>query len=43
VRGQELMAAMQRQHGWITAEAHRGAAFPLLGPTPPSPAAPKSV
>jgi hypothetical protein len=43
VRGQELQAAMKRQHGWIEGEVHRGTPFPMLPPEPRQPSSPKSV
>ena len=38
VRGQEIIADMQKQHDWIEGEASRGMPFPVVasGPRPPS-------
>ena len=41
-RGEELMAEMKQQHGWVTAEASRGTPFPMVAfePRPPAPPEP---
>ena len=43
VRGQALMADMQKEQCWIKGEAHRGTPFPLLGTEPPPPASPQTT
>ncbi len=42
VRGQELMAGMQKQQCWVQEEAHRGTPFPVVAPgyRPPAPPRP---
>ena len=41
MRGEELLAELQRQHSWIEGEAQRGTPFPLLGPGSRQPSSPK--
>ena len=43
VRGQELLADMKKQHGWIEAEALRGTPFPVVAAEPWPPASPKTA
>jgi hypothetical protein len=40
-RGEELMAEMKQQHGWVTAETRRGTPFPVLVSEPRPPASPE--
>ena len=40
-RGEELMAEMKQQHGWIEAEARRGTPFPMLVSEPRPPVSPE--
>ena len=43
VRGEELLAEMQKQHNWIRREAERGTPFPVVEVEPRQPPAPKTA
>jgi hypothetical protein len=43
VRGQELIADMKKQHGWIEDEVRRGRPFPVVAPEARQPSSPKSA
>jgi hypothetical protein len=43
VRGEELLAAMKKQHCWVKGEAHRGTPFPLVGPGLRPPSSPRTA
>jgi len=43
VRGQELMADLQKQHGWINREAQRGTPFPVVSAPARQPSTPPTA
>jgi hypothetical protein len=43
VRGQELIADMKKQHGWIKGEVRRGKPFPVVAPEVHQPPSPQSA
>jgi hypothetical protein len=43
VRGQELLAAMEKKHSWIKSEVRQGRPFPMIAPEPGQPSSLQSA